>query len=93
MMHKMFPCMSIREDQARPYRTRQVLHSVGLMVTRRFRFSYRFAGEMFLSAFVVASSIESTAGLSRVCHLYYSRSRASIIFLRSRRSRRGCLLL
>ena len=29
MMYKMFPWMSICEDQARPCRTRQLLHSIG----------------------------------------------------------------
>ena len=32
------------------------------------------------SAFAVVSSIESTVDLLRVCHLYYNRSRAFIIF-------------
>ena len=93
VMHKMFPCMSIHKAQARPRRTHQLLHSIGLMVTRHFRFSYRFVREMFLSAFVVALSIESTIDLSRVRHLYYSRSIASVIFLWSQRSRRGHLLI
>ena len=55
----MFPYMRIREDQARPCRTLKLLHSIGLMVTCHFR-------EMCLSAFAVASSIESIVSLSRV---------------------------
>ena len=35
---------------------------------------------MCLLAFAMASSIESTVGLLRVRHLYYSRSRAFVIF-------------
>ena len=66
VMHKMFPYMRIREDQARPRRTLKLLHSIGLMVTCHFRFSYWFVREMCLSAFAVASSIESIVSLSRV---------------------------
>ena len=41
---------------------------------------YRFVREMCLSAFAMASSIESTIGLLRVRHLYYNRSGAFVIF-------------
>ena len=80
VMHMMFQCMSIHDDQARSCRTCRLFHSVSLMVIRRLRFSCRFVGEMCSSTSAVASSFESTVGLLRVHYLYYSRFGASIIF-------------